>query len=200
MDVPLKKIVKRNEPSLPELPGIHKVRTKLAGGKYATYYYAWRGGPRLHGDSPSEIAAEYRKVLRAKTGRTPRRPRIPQPKSTNAARRRACNKAVQNAKARALKKGMQFYLRVEDLYQMGEKQEWACAMSGIKFNLEYDRDAKFTYNPFGISVDRRDCSKGYYAGNIRLVLTAVNFGLNDWGEDIFTQICRAIAGQEPNVK
>jgi integrase len=29
------------------LVGIHKVRAKLASGAKATYYYAWRGGPRM---------------------------------------------------------------------------------------------------------------------------------------------------------
>lgn len=29
------------------LKGIHRVRKKLASGLFATYYYAWRGGPRI---------------------------------------------------------------------------------------------------------------------------------------------------------
>lgn len=29
------------------LKGVHKVRYRLAGGTVATYYYAWRGGPRI---------------------------------------------------------------------------------------------------------------------------------------------------------
>jgi integrase len=33
-----------------DLKGIHKVKGKLADGTYATYYYAWRGGPRLMGE------------------------------------------------------------------------------------------------------------------------------------------------------
>lgn len=41
-----------------QLKGIHKVRKKLADGSYATYFYAWRGGPRLLDGpgSPSFIA------------------------------------------------------------------------------------------------------------------------------------------------
>ena len=30
------------------LKGVHRVRKKLATGLYATYYYAWRGGPRIN--------------------------------------------------------------------------------------------------------------------------------------------------------
>ena len=29
------------------LKGLHKVKKRLSGGKTQTYYYAWRGGPRL---------------------------------------------------------------------------------------------------------------------------------------------------------
>jgi hypothetical protein len=32
-----------------QLKGVHLVRTRLADGKVAVYYYAWRGGPRLSG-------------------------------------------------------------------------------------------------------------------------------------------------------
>lgn len=36
-----------------DLKGVHTVRVKLASGKPATYYYAWRGGPRLEGEPGS---------------------------------------------------------------------------------------------------------------------------------------------------
>jgi integrase len=37
-----------------KLKGVHTVRKKLATGKTATYYYAWRGGPRLEGKPGSD--------------------------------------------------------------------------------------------------------------------------------------------------
>lgn len=43
-----------------KLKGVHKVRKKLATGKTATYYYAWRGGPRLAGKpGSSEFHKSY---------------------------------------------------------------------------------------------------------------------------------------------
>lgn len=41
------------------LKGIHTVKARLASGKTATYYYAWKGGPRLPGlpGSPEFMAA-----------------------------------------------------------------------------------------------------------------------------------------------
>jgi len=44
-----------------QLKGIHRVGVKLASGASATYFYAWRGGPRLIGEpgSPEFIASYY---------------------------------------------------------------------------------------------------------------------------------------------
>ncbi|WP_201777011.1 hypothetical protein [Martelella endophytica] len=49
-----------------ELKGVHKVRKKLASGKIVYYYYAWRGGPRIHGDPKTEkdaFIAQYRQHM-----------------------------------------------------------------------------------------------------------------------------------------
>ena len=43
------------------LKGINRAKVKLANGERITYYYAWRGGPRLVGEpgSPGFIASYY---------------------------------------------------------------------------------------------------------------------------------------------
>jgi integrase len=47
-----------------QLKGIHKVRWRLASGKIAIYYYAWRGGPRLTGGSGSpEFMRSYNEAV-----------------------------------------------------------------------------------------------------------------------------------------
>jgi integrase len=46
------------------LKGIHTVRMKLASGETHTYYYAWRGGPRLSGRAGSpEFVKSYNDAL-----------------------------------------------------------------------------------------------------------------------------------------
>ena len=42
-----------------QLKGVHRVKVRLASGALATYYYAWRGGPRLVGEpgSPQFLAS-----------------------------------------------------------------------------------------------------------------------------------------------
>lgn len=43
-----------------KLKGINKVRKKLADGSFVTYFYAWKGGPRLEGQPGSpEFHASY---------------------------------------------------------------------------------------------------------------------------------------------
>jgi hypothetical protein len=44
------------------LKGIHRVGKRLANGRVQTYYYAWRGGPRLVGEpgSPEFISSYFR--------------------------------------------------------------------------------------------------------------------------------------------
>lgn len=52
---------------LVRLEGINKVTKRLASGKQVTYYYAWKGGPRLPGKPGSkEFTAAYTKATSAK--------------------------------------------------------------------------------------------------------------------------------------
>lgn len=52
-----------------ELKGVHRVTKRLAGGGLRTYYYAWRGGPRIHADLRDQDAfiAEYQRHKRFQT-------------------------------------------------------------------------------------------------------------------------------------
>lgn len=48
-------------------PGVHKVNAKLADGSAKTYYYAWRGGPRIIAEPDTrEFMAEYVRHTRAR--------------------------------------------------------------------------------------------------------------------------------------
>ncbi len=47
--------------------GVHRVRKKLASGKIATYYYAWRKGPRLEGEPGTrKFKVSYEEALQAR--------------------------------------------------------------------------------------------------------------------------------------
>jgi integrase len=48
-----------------ELKGIHRVRRRLATGAVKTYYYAWRGGPRIEGEPGTpEFVASFARLSR----------------------------------------------------------------------------------------------------------------------------------------
>jgi len=49
----------------------------------------------------------------------------------------------------------------------------------------------FVKYPFAPSIDRINCGFGYRRGNVRLVSTAVNFGLGQWGDEVFRTIAEA---------
>src|SRR5947209_4081192 len=49
------------------LKGINSIRKRLADGGFATYYYAWKGGPRLKGEFGSpEFIASYHEAVSAR--------------------------------------------------------------------------------------------------------------------------------------
>jgi hypothetical protein len=50
------------------LKGVHSVATRLADGTRKTYYYAWKGGPRLRGEPGTpEFVASYNEAIAART-------------------------------------------------------------------------------------------------------------------------------------
>lgn len=176
--------------------GIHKVTAELSTGERRTYIYAWRGGPRVYGETPSELKEAFDKIVKARASKAERKRNAPKPRTVEA----ACRVISNNIRARSIKAGMQFYLPWQEIFRMGEEQEWKCAISGLPFDREYQKEERAAYNPFGISVDRIDNSKGYERKNVRLVLTAVNFALNTWGDDIFIKIATAVASKQSGVK
>ena len=50
-----------------KLVGVHKVKAKLANGSSVTYYYAWRGGPRINAAPGSRaFGIEFHRLTRAR--------------------------------------------------------------------------------------------------------------------------------------
>jgi hypothetical protein len=100
-----------------------------------------------------------------------------------------------SAKGRARKAGMSFTLPAEYTVKLDGDQGGRCAVTGIKFNLERFADA-LVKHPFAPSVDRRLSSGGYTEDNVRLVCVAVNFGMGQWGEEVFLTLARAAVDRE----
>jgi len=64
----------------------------------------------------------------------------------------------------------------KDLFDLYEKQQGLCAISGIHMTYEVGTGGPGNHNsPNNISLDRIDSSKEYEEGNVQLVCSAVNF-------------------------
>ena len=90
---------------------------------------------------------------------------------------------------------MRFALRPGFASLLYDDQDGCCAVSGLRFNLERFADA-LVKHPFAPSIDRKLSSGGYTEDNVRLVCVAVNFGMGQWGEEVFLTIARAAVAHE----
>jgi hypothetical protein len=101
-----------------------------------------------------------------------------------------------SARYRALKAKMDFKLTHEIVEELYDQQEGRCAISGYPFNFERFPEA-LVKMPFAPSIDRVLSSGDYTEDNVRLVCVAVNFGINQWGKEVYMKLARAATHHEP---
>lgn len=93
-----------------------------------------------------------------------------------------------HTKSRALKLGYDFDLTID--FIAAALQKGACQATGLPFDL---KASDTFHNPFAPSVDRKDNSKGYTLDNVQIVCTIYNIGKGEHEEEIFEQMCVAVA-------
>jgi hypothetical protein len=71
------------------------------------------------------------------------------------------------------------------------KQRGRCWYCSHPFNLKLV--AAFVKQPLGISFDRIHDDHGYHDGKIRLAHTQCNMARGQWGDELFFDMCRAVA-------
>lgn len=170
---------------------IQTVRRKLADGTHGEYYYlrtppAMRHvlGKRVRLPNDLTAATEHAEKLLNDNVRLI--------EGVDARLYRYARRAHDNAFARANKRSMVYELSRELILEMMERQRYLCDVSGLPFSLDWNSGK----NPFAPSLDRKDNTKGYTLENTRLVLAAVNFGMNVWGLEIYTAICAGVAHKQ----
>jgi hypothetical protein len=93
--------------------------------------------------------------------------------------------AVRNRASRA---GIDFNLTEADLEELQQRAKGRCEVSGIPFDIRVEHNGyRRAWTP---SIDRIDARGSYTLSNCRLVCTAVNVALSDYGEEVFDRIVR----------
>lgn len=101
--------------------------------------------------------------------------------------RRHFVKIFDAAKSTARRRGIPFELTRDELADIIFRSGLRCEITGIPFSMSWAETPKHK-RPYVPSLDRRDSTKGYTAANCRLVLCAVNYALNEWGEKTLRRI------------
>jgi hypothetical protein len=65
----------------------------------------------------------------------------------------------------------------------------------MKFSLERYPNA-LVKHPFAPSIDRKLSDGHYTPANVRLVCVAVNFGMGQWGQELYMKLARAAVALE----
>ena len=86
-----------------------------------------------------------------------------------------------------ISRGYQWDLTIEDIWNMYEEQGGVCALSGIPIGWSAKGLTATT------SIDRIDSSEGYLKGNVQLVHKDINFMKQQFDQDYFINMCKAVA-------
>lgn len=114
--------------------------------------------------------------------------RLSEHERLSALSKHACT-LIRAAKKRSVLKKVAFDLLDEMVITMLVEQDYRCAITGIPFDLWQTGKRKTVRRlPMRPSLDRKEPKLGYVAGNVRIVCTAANMALNEWGEDVFQLI------------
>lgn len=109
--------------------------------------------------------------------------------------RRLQSSAETRAKRAKKKVKMKFALPPEFAVTLYERQHGRCAVSGVKFHVERFPDA-LVKHPFAPSIDCILSDGHYTPDNVRLVCVAVNFGMGQWGQEVYMTLARAAVARE----
>jgi hypothetical protein len=102
---------------------------------------------------------------------------------------------VRRSRGRANRDGLDHDIPDDHAVTLFQEQQGRCAITGRPFNL-VRFPGTLVKHPFAPSLHRRRASKGYVRGNVVLVCIAANFGMGEWGEEIYWSLAHAAVANE----
>ena len=83
-------------------------------------------------------------------------------------------------------------VNLDQLWEIGEKQDWKCAYTGTP--LEFSRGGDFgnNTNPNSCTIDRINSSIGYWESNVQLITWQVNCAKNAMTHEQFLELCKLV--------
>ena len=101
---------------------------------------------------------------------------------------------LRNIKNRCKNKKIEYYIDVEDLEELWNKQNGKCFYSGVKMNLPLTSNG-FEGRPLmeNCSVDRIDSDKSYQKDNIVLCCYGANLGKSIWNKEEYINFCKLLS-------
>ena len=84
-------------------------------------------------------------------------------------------------------RNISFTITIEYLWEVFKEQDYQCALTGWPIGWA-DVGSNHT-----ASIDRIDSDKGYVVGNVQLVHKDVNMAKQQYSQDYFIEICKAVS-------
>jgi hypothetical protein len=86
------------------------------------------------------------------------------------------------------RRGSEFDLSIGDVVRLLEEQKGRCAISGIEMTFTVGGGRLWT----NVSIDRKDNSLGYMAGNVQLTCVGANRARHTMSMPAFVDFCRKV--------
>lgn len=93
----------------------------------------------------------------------------------------------------AKQRGVLFDISEDDIADVLRLQANRCAVTRLCFSKA--KPPGLRVRPWLPSVDRKNCTRGYVRGNIRVVCAFVNVAMNGFGEELFRQVLAPLVDQ-----
>lgn len=80
------------------------------------------------------------------------------------------------------------------MWVLQKLENGVCELSGINFDLSSPNGTAF--NPYSPSIDKIDSKKGYTFDNCRVIITALNIALSEYGLGTYLEIAEKVISKQ----